>query len=535
MYPRILAIAALCLLATGCATNPEPPQVSTPVINDYTGVSTDTLPLAQPVEPQPAAQVEVPPPPPADLWERLREGMGLTHETDRRRVQAEINWFLRHPDYIDRVARRASPHLYYIVNEIEQRGLPAEFALLPIVESAYDPFAYSHGRAAGLWQFVPATARVYGLHIDWWYDGRRDVRTSTEAAITYLEYLHQMFDEDWLLALAAYNAGQGNVLKSIGRSKIPRDEVDFWSLKVLRETSTYVPRLLAISAVIAEPEKYNISLPDLPNKPYWEVVQTGGQLDLHKAAELAGVSTKTIYSLNAGYNQWATHPDGPHEIIVPVDKAASFRERLASLPPEERVAWRRHRIRPGESLGSIARDFSTTVSTLRTINSLPGNMIRAGDSLMIPVSQPGVEYHMSAEGRLARQQEGFTQKYGSEPIRYVVKAGDSFWEISKRFGVGMRELARWNGMGTTTTLYPGRELVIYQKQQVAVSQPVRSNEQVRKLNYRVRPGESLSLIAAKFNVSVQKILNWNNALQSRKYIHPGDELTLYVDVTRLVN
>jgi len=479
-----------------------------------------------------------------DLWQRMRDGFRLSHDTDRKRVMVELKWYVNHPEYVDRVTKRAAPHLHYIIEELEKRGLPLEFALLPIVESAYDPFAYSHSRAAGLWQFIPGTARVYGLKIDWWYDGRRDVRASTKAAIDYLEYLHNMLGEDWLLALAAYNAGQGNVLSSIRASKLPTDEVNFWSLKVFRETYTYVPRLLAISELINHPDRYDMTLPDMANKPYWEVVETTSQLDLNKAAELADISSKEIYLLNAGFNQWATHPDGPHELIVPVGKADVFRERVSELPPTERLAWQRHKVSYGESLGAIANRYRTTVDTIRSANDIRGNLIRAGESLMIPAASPDADYAMSKGSRLATKQQTLETHYGGEPITYIVKPGDSFWEIAHKFDVGMRELAKWNGMGTTGLLHPGTELKIFKKtnntnntnntQTRAQSVGLRAN-QVRKLSYRVRQGESLSLIAGKFNISVQSIKSWNDALNVKKYIHPGDRLTLYVDVTRLIN
>ncbi len=496
----------------------------------------ETMVEAQSLETQaPDTQFQEPEQP-EDIWERLRAGFSLSLETDRKRVFNELKWYVNHPEYVERVANRAAPHLHHIIEELEQRGVPLEFALLPIVESAYDPFAYSHGRAAGLWQFIPGTARVYGLKIDWWYDGRRDVRASTTAAIDYLEYLHNMFDGDWLLALAAYNAGQGNVLSSIRQSKLPKDQVDFWSLKVLKETYTYVPRLLAISEIFANPEKYHITLPSLPNQPYWEVVETGGQLDLHKAALMAGITDEELYSLNPAFNQWATHPEGPHELLVPISQAERFREALIDLPPTERLSWQRHKIRYGESLGSIAKKYRTTVDTIRSANDISGNVIQAGKSLLIPAAAPDVDYAMTSEGRLAARQERLESKYGTEPLIYIVQPGDSFWEISRKFNVGMRELAKWNAMGTTGLLHPGTELKVFKQEQIAVapSTPAR-NRQVRRLNYQVRRGESLSKIASKFNVSVQNIIAWNETVDVKKYIHPGDRLTLYVDVTRLIN
>ncbi len=540
-----------CLLLAGCMTNesaltqselaPEQnaptggvivPPVSEPMDEDEKAPEESDNMEAEQVSAEPEIDAQ-----PVDMWERMRSGFTLSRETDRKRVFNELRWYVNHPEYVERVARRAGPHLHYIIGELERREVPLEFALLPIVESAYDPFAYSHGRAAGLWQFIPGTARVYGLKIDWWYDGRRDVRASTTAAIDYLEYLHNMFDGDWLLALAAYNAGQGNVLNSIRRSNLPKEEVDFWSIKVLKETYTYVPRLLAISEIFANPEKYHITLPEMANEPYWEVVDTGGQLDLHKAALMADITDEELYTLNPAFNQWATHPEGPHELLVPISQAERFRAALADLPTTERLSWKRHKIRYGESLGSIAKKYRTTVDTIRSANEISGNTIRAGESLLIPAASPNVDYTMTSEGRLASRQASLENKYGSEPAIYVVQPGDSFWEISRKFDVGMRELAKWNGMGTTGLLHPGTELKIFKQdtQQVAATSKPTRNRQVRRLNYKVRSGESLSKIASKFNVSVQNIVAWNKKVDGQKYIHPGDRLTLYVDVTQLIN
>ncbi|MFT7306172.1 MAG: membrane-bound lytic murein transglycosylase D, partial [Candidatus Azotimanducaceae bacterium] len=474
---------------------------------------------------------------PVDVWQRIRDGFELSHEVDRKRVLSEMKWFVNHPEYVERVTRRAEPHLHYIVEQIEKRGLPMELALLPIVESAYDSFAYSHGRASGLWQFIPPTARGYGLRIDWWYDGRRDVRASTNAALDYLTYLNGLFDGDWLLALAAYNAGQGNVLSFIRASNLPRDEVDFWSLTVLKETAAYVPRLLAISEIIANSDHYHLDLPPTENTPHWEVVELGGQLDLHKAATLAELTANELYNLNAGFNQWATHPDGPHELLIPVEKAAAFRKALGALTPQERLSWQRHKVASGETLGSIAQKYKTSISTIQSVNEIRGNLIIAGDYLMIPTPNALVNYEMTERDRLAQKQAGYSKKYQSK-VNYTVQPGDSFWEIARSHQVGMRELAKWNGMGTATTLRPGQQLVIYKNGQTGVIKPVTlyaKPDKIRKLSYRVRQGQSLALIANKFNVSIEKIKSWNRTLANNKYIHPGDRLTLYVDVTRLIN
>lgn len=467
-----------------------------------------------------------------DLWERIRNGFHLAHEIDRARVRQEIDWYKNHPDYIARVTKRAAKYLFYIVEELEARDMPLEIALLPIVESAFDPFAYSHGRASGLWQFIPATARLYNLRIDWWYDGRRDVQDSTQAAIHYLEKLYSLLNDDWLLALAAYNSGQGNIGNAIRQNKKAGKPVDFWSLKVLRETRSYVPRLLAISEIIAHPADYGIELEAIKNEAYWVEVDIESQLDLARAADLAGISAEDLYLLNPGYNQWSTHPDGPHHLLLPVEKADYFSSNLAELPVVKRMAWKRHKIREGENLGSIALRYNTTVESIKATNNLRGNMIRTGHSLTIPMASKSSAYTMTSDARLRNSQKYLEKKYGKKPIRYQVQDGDSFWKISRTYQIGMRELAKWNGMGTAETLHPGTELLIFKSPlMVSMAEAPSRTEVIRKVNYRVREGESLSLIANKFNLSINNIKEWNQDLHTRKYIQPGDRITLYVDVT----
>ena len=476
----------------------------------------------------------------ADLWQRIRDGFSLEHHLDEARVQSELRWYANHPEYLNRVAVRASRYLFHIVEALEQRQMPMEMALLPIVESAFDPFAYSHGRASGLWQFIPATGRTYGMQVDYWHDGRRDVRAATTGAINYLDRLHSRLDDDWFLALAAYNSGEGNVRYSMRKNSKAGKPLDFFSLGLLKETRAYVPRLLAISAIIADPAKYNIELLPIANEPYWEMVNTGSQLDLSVAAEIAEISIDELYLLNPAFNKWSTHPDGPHELLVPRQHAKTFRANLEALPLDQRLSWQRHRVKSGESLGVIAQKYNTSVATLQLANKIKGNLIRSGQSLMIPVARGSSEtYELSANERLKSRQNYTEKKTGVAPSRYIVRKGDSFWEIARTFKVSMRALAKWNGMATTETLMPGKELVIFStltqppETTLATLANLPANQEViRKVNYRVRRGESLARIASKFNVPIESIKQWNEKLGRKKYIQPGDRVTLYVDVTQ---
>lgn len=468
-----------------------------------------------------------------DLWQRVRAGFALPHQSHPR-IDANIKWYARHPAYIDRVVKRAEKYLHFIVEEAEKAEVPLEIALLPVVESAFQPFAYSHGRAAGIWQFIPATGKLYGLKQNWWYDGRRDVVASTRAALKFLKTMRKSFNNDWLLALAAYNSGWGTVSKAIKRNKRKGKGTDFWSLDLPRETEGYVPKLLAISEIIAHPEKYNLTINPIANKPYMAEVDTESQIDLALAADLAEISLEDLYVLNPGFNRWATDPRGPHKLMVPVDKVEVFNQNLAELPKSKRLAWVRHSIKRGESLLSIADKYNTTVKLIKNVNNIRGNLIREKQSLMIPVSSLDDDsYTLSAEQRKLALQN--TKRKGKEKLTYHVRPGDTFWSISRKFDVGYRSLAKWNGMAPRDTLHPGQRLTIWKKGGAvhrAAFSPHSSQLTTQKVNYRVRRGDSLARIARKFRVEISDLKKWNRSLYNKKYLQPGDRITVYVDVTQ---
>ncbi|HLV77119.1 MAG TPA: LysM peptidoglycan-binding domain-containing protein [Marinobacter sp.] len=464
-----------------------------------------------------------------DLWARMRAGFAMDHSVDNDRVQAQLDWYARHPRYINRVVERGARYLHYIIEQAETRGLPTELALLPVVESAFDPFAYSHGRAAGLWQFIPSTGKYYGLTQSWWHDDRRDVLEATDAALTYLDRLAKRFDGDYTLALAAYNAGGGTVSSAMRRNRNAGKPTDFWSLRLPSETSQYVPKLIALAKIFDDPEAYGIELPPLKNEPYFEVVETGSQLDLAQAADLSGVDIDEIYLLNPSYNRWATNPDGPHRLLVPVQNAAQFRQALAGFPKDQRVSWQNYKVQKGDNLNSIARRFGTTLAVVRQVNKLDSDLIRVGQSLLIPSSSRGAEaYALSQNQRLQRTQS--RQRDGNK-VSYTVRKGDTFWDIAREHRVTVREVAAWNGMAPGDPLMPGKKLVIWSKtaQPAITTASARNNAMVRKVGYRVRQGDSLSTIASRFSVNVRDIASWND-LNTSRYLQPGQSLVLYVDI-----
>lgn len=471
-----------------------------------------------------------------DIWDRIRDGFAL-EDRDHKRITQQLEWYTRHQGYLDRVAERAQPYMFHIVETLEENEIPLEIALLPIVESAFQPFAYSHGRASGIWQFIPSTGKRYGLKQNWWYDGRRDVYASTDAAVRLLKALHKEFDGDWMLALAAYNSGSGNVRKAIRYNKRRGRSTDFFNLRLPKETKYYVPKLLALKKLIADPEKYGVTLAPIENTPYLAQVELDSQIDLALAAELAEIELDTLYKLNPAYNRWATSPTGPHHLLVPLHKAEVFTANLAEYPPEKRIKWIRHKIRKGETISTIAVRYNVSTGTIKRVNRMRSSRLRAGRSLTIPVASKSLStYKLSANQRKKQQQN--TPRKGTK-ITHIVQAGDTLWDLAMRHNVGVRSLAKWNGMAPRDPLSIGQKIIIWSRNSGArsdydprhISAPPRRNV-TKKIGYRVRRGDSLARIARKFKVSVNQLLRWNSKVNQSKYLQPGQRIVLYVDVTR---
>lgn len=526
---RLSGLLTALLLLAACANAPDQPATDTAELvvpaaeENSPDVNASNTPLPEiPVE-------EATPEPEGDLWSRIRSGFTLG-EHEHPRIQSQLRWYADHQSYLDRVATRATPYLHLIVEEIEKRDMPMEIALLPIVESAFDPFAYSHGRAAGLWQFIPGTGQRFGLKQNWWYDGRRDVAESTRAALDYLEYLHRHFDGDWLLALAAYNSGEGNVGRAVRYNERRGRPTDFFSLNLPRETEAYVPKLLALQKLAKMPSEFGVALKSIPDEPFLESVELDQQIDIALAAKLAGMEVEEVYLLNPGFNRWATDPDGPHSLLLPRDKSQQFREALAEMGDRKTVEWRRHLVRSGENLGQIANHYKTTISLLKEVNNIRGNMIRAGKYLTVPVAMRSLEeYELSAQNRTETKQN---RARDGVKVSHRVVAGESFWSISRRYEVAVRELAAWNNMAPGDPLRAGETLVVWTDNpppmtQVGLSPGVR----VRNVTYTVRRGDSLARIAGKFGVTVNQIAAWND-LELDNYLQPGQRLRLRVDVTK---
>ena len=481
--------------------------------------------LHQPIEPVAA--------PVLDLWQLTIQAYKLPAVEQTQAISRRIDFYdakyRRQTEYMQKVTNRSSRYYHYVLNEVLAAGLPGELALLPIVESGFDTFAYSHGRAAGAWQFIPSTGRMFGLKQTWWYDGRRDVVASTAAAIKYLKQLNKMFDGDWHLAIAAYNGGPGTVGKAIKANKKLGKPTDYWSLKLPKETMHYVPKLLGLSQVVKDHAGTD-KLTSVLDQPYFELVDIGSQIDLALAAELADITVDELYRLNPGFNQFATDPEGPHQLLIPLANVDDFRDKLANLPPNKRIEWQRYIIQPGDSLLLLSKRHNISVEFIRSLNNLTSNVIVAGKPLMIPTASKDAEvYSLSAAQRVIKHQQQQSQRNASNRIEHKVTSGESLWLIANKYKVSVKQIVAWNKIGTRTPLQIGQKLNVWPR--VASTKLTDGARQVvKKLTYKVRNGDNLSKIAYRFNVKVKDIQRWNDDL--KKYLQPGQKLTLYVDVTK---
>jgi membrane-bound lytic murein transglycosylase D len=492
-------------------TIPEPLPVEAPVESaELAAVEADAVPPA-PIEPEPVG----------NLLDRVRAGLELgTHYHSR--IDKEADWFARNPEYVARVFTRAAPYMHYIVHEVEKRGLPMELALLPVIESAFQPFAYSRARAMGLWQFIPTTGTRFNLKQDWWYDGRRDVIAATQGALDYLTYLYEHFDGDWLHAIAAYNSGEGNVARAIRRARNEKKRIDFWNLRLPNETKGYVPRLLAMARIVAEPEKYGLSIEGMPDQPYFVQVETGGQISIEVAAELAGITTEQMYDLNPAYHRWATDPTGPHQLLVPVESEAAFRESLLLLTPDQRLRVERYAVREGDTVTSIAQRFGTTAQHLRELNQLGNaNTIVVGAELRVPSKVDSLpQAVLQAAARVDARMPGAVRAV------HVVRSGDTLSGIAKRYKVSVSSLARLNDIRTTSILRIGQRIKLHSDGSGgAGGGTVIVSADGQQVTYVVQRGDTLSGIARTLKVSVTSLRAWNNI--SGSMIKPGQRLVAY--------
>ncbi len=462
-----------------------------------------------------------------DLWRHISAGHSLKARSDKD-LFWHIDWFKKHPDYLTRITKRASPYLHLVVKEVEKAGLPIELALLPIVESAYYPFSFSHGTASGLWQFIPSTGKLYGLKQNYWVDERRSVIRSTRAAVAYLKNLHTLFKGDWLLAIASYNSGPGRVQRAIDKNKALGKKADFWNISLPAETKGYVPRLLAVAELIKNPHKYNQTITPVENKPQLESVYVYSQLDLSLIARWSELTLDEIYTLNPDLNRWAT-PDTPrYELLLPIEKVAGFKKARRAYPKQKQLSYKRYKVRSGDSLNKLADKFNSSVDYIKSINNLSTSKIKLGQQIIIPIPQQPRDYYTLSQAQ--REAQRLSSKKNGKKIVHKVVKGESLWVIANQYNTRVNNIIKWNHLTNATRgLQIGQKLIIWQvKTPNATTLKGLTKLGVninRTVFYKVRSGDNLSTIARKFGVSISSIIT-SNQLNKSKPLKIGKKLKI---------
>ena len=381
-----------------------------------------------------------------DVWQRIRSQLTL-EVPDNKEVAKWREYYLSHPNFMVTISKRAEPFLYYIVEEIEKRGMPLELALLPIVESSYIPYGVSHMSAAGLWQFMPVSAKRFNMEQNWWYDGRRDVVTSTRGALDYFQFFHDTFEGDWLNAVAAFNSGEGRVGRAIKKNKKANLGTDFWSLNLPHETTHFVPKLLAIADILKRADELNYTFTPIKNSPAIEIINIDSQLDISLAAQWANMDAKKLFRLNPGLNRWATAPDSQYQLMIPYAAAESFKSKLASTNKKDWLRWHSYHVKSGDNLGKISNKYATNVAVLKQLNQLNSDTIKIGQRLIVPLTD--TDAYPLQLARLSKAR-----------ITHTVKSGDNLWDISRKYKVNVRDIMRWNKLAANSILQPKQKLKI---------------------------------------------------------------------------
>lgn len=446
-----------------------------------------------------------------NLWDQLGNHFFLA-PAHKGQYQSYVQYYLKRPSYLKRVSIRSKPYLYYVLDEVRKREMPYEIALLPVVESGYYPFARSYVSASGLWQFMPATGHLYGLNKTWWYNGRQDVIKSTEAALTYLQKLYKINNYDWLLALASYNGGYGNVLKAKKKylKKHPNGNPNFWNIRKFlpKETRHYVPQLLAISHIVDHYEDFNIELEPIKNEPFFTSTQIDHQMSLVKISEITDSELDLIELLNPGFLRKATPPSGEYTLLLPKESAQGFIDQYQNEPDKFKVNWAQHKIKNGESLSVIAENYHTSVRQIKKLNGMNNDRIRSGKTLLIPVP----ENYAKALNNSPKINK---KTYNGNKHYHTVKEGESLWTIARYYNISTRKLCEWNRVSIRAPLSVGKKLEI------------RSSKYGKKLSYTLKTGESLWTVAQKYSVTTQELCHWNG-INKTQILHPGTKLDVWI-------
>ena len=401
-------------------------------------------------------------------------------------VLSYMNMHLKDLDKFEEYLNDSYYFIYFVINELEDNNLPIELAILPYIESNYDPFSISSSGAVGMWQFMPRTGRLYKLNKSWWSEDRHDPFRSTEAAVDYLKYLYQRFDEDIYLTIAAYNAGPSLLDRRINQNKRKGDQIDFWSLNVPSQTKNYVPKYIALKELILNSDNYGIKMPEIPFEPVVQKIVIPNQVEILSLSEYLEIKPELLYKLNAGYTKWASAPKDESVFYIPIEKYYLFQSENNPFNNINEINWISHIVKRGDNLWDLAIKYDTEVKIIKEINYLNNDLLSIDDTLLIPL--------------------GKTKSNNFIPYEmYIVSEGDSLWSISKKYNLEVRDLARMNSLNENEFLQLGQQLSIGNKN---IHRNMESKK--RTILYSVKQGDNLYKISELFDVTIKSIKEINN-------------------------
>ena len=479
--PRFLLLFVL-LVASGC----ELPSI----------IQADQYLDPIPIEPSPHI------PKYENVWDRIKDTSSLDADNLDEKTLEYVNQYLSNPAQLDILLEKGRYFIYFVLEELERYKLPPELALLPYIESNYDPFSISASGAMGIWQFMPATARIYGLKDTWWYEQRHDPLVSSKAAIRYLAYLHNRFNKKITYTLAAYNGGPTLLEKRIKLNKKAGKLTDFKNLKLPTQTQEYVPKFKAILAIVLNSEQYEINLPDFPNKPVLGSIELNGQVEILAFSEFAGLKPEFVYKLNAGYTKWASPPGDKTIFNIPIELEEVLNLKKENFIKTNQINWVTHRVSKGDSLWKIAGEFDTEVNVLKKVNYLSSNVLSLNQELLIPLSND--------------QNQTFIPYQA-----HIISEGDTLWNLGIQYNISPAEIAKTNGLKMSSPLRIGSELNIGNKN---IYRTINSKK--RTILYSVKQGDSLYRIADIFNIEISDIKKINEL--STNEIKPGQVLKIII-------
>jgi len=449
----------------------------------------------------------------SSLWHRMRSGFCFNN-VNSSRISQELKWMKRNKQFVYRSIERSKPYLFHILNYLEQKNLPHELALLPMVESGFQPFAYSASRAAGIWQFIPPTAREYGLKMNWHYDGRRDVLESTKAATYFLSDMHRHFKGNWLLAIASYNTGAGNVGKAIDRANNIFTKPSYWDLDLPRETELYVPRLLALAKIVNNPSKYGFKLANMENQNYTNKVNFRDPIDFQTLSVITGISEKELMNLNPGYSTWIIDPTQQNTLLLPNKEAKLFKERydkISKIIYENKI----HKVQKGDSLYKISRIYNVKINAIKKINALSSDIIYINQKINIPSELSATNKEFITVNNI----KYFINK--KEVIyNHIIRRYDNWYKIARKYDVPLKKLLEWNNADKQTKLKINKLIKIKLRGPLLVK-----NKENKTLRYVVNSGERYDQIIRGFSVSKDSLIK-DNKLKNKKYLTAGDNLII---------